>query len=70
MSEKDFRILHFFSTRPVEMTDGSNLYELVTPDGERVAAASSEEALEDLEMTLNMELSEAVAANGDITVNV
>ncbi len=70
MSGKDFRILHFFSTRPVEFTDGSKLYELVTPDGERVAAASSEEALEDLEMTLNMELSEAVAANGDITVNV
>ena len=65
----DFRIIHLFWTRKVQMTDGSQLYEIVSPQGERIAAASLSAALEDLEMTLNLALSEAVAANADITVN-
>lgn len=60
-------IKHFFETRKVEMSDNSKLWELVTPDGERVAAASTEEALTDLEIALNLALTDAVEANSDIT---
>jgi hypothetical protein len=61
------KIQHFFETRKIEMTDKSVLWELVTPDGERVAAASTEEAIEDLEIALNMALTDAMDANPDIT---
>lgn len=60
-------IKHFFETRKVEMSDNSELWELVTPDGERVAAASTEDALIDLEMTLNLALTNAFEANPDLT---
>ena len=60
-------IKHFFETRKVEMSDNSELWELVTPDGERIAAASKEEALEDLEIALNMALTDAFEANSDLT---
>lgn len=60
-------IKHFFETRKVEMSDNSELWEIVTPDGERVAAASTQEALLDLEITLNLALTDAFEANPDLT---
>jgi hypothetical protein len=61
-------IKHFFLARKVEMSDNSELYELVTPLGERIASASTQEAMDDLEMALNMELTSAAEANDDIEV--
>lgn len=63
-------IKHFFDTRKVEMSDNSELWELVTPDGERVASATTEDALTDLEIALNMAITDAIEANSDITCNV
>lgn len=63
-------IKHFFETRKVEMSDNSELWELVTPEGERVASATSEDVLTDLEITLNMAITDAVEANSDIVCNV
>ena len=60
-------IKHFFETRKVEMSDNSELWELVTPDGERIAAASTEAALTDLEITLNLAITDAFEANSDLT---
>jgi len=60
-------IKHFFETRKVEMTDDSELWELVTPDGERIAAASTEDALINLEIALNLAITDAFEANSDLT---
>jgi hypothetical protein len=60
-------IVHFFDTRKVEMSDNSDIFELVTPDGERVASASTEGPLHDLEIALNLAITDAIEANSDIT---
>jgi hypothetical protein len=60
-------IKHFFDTRKVEMSDDSELWELVTPDGERIAAASTEDALINLEIALNLAITDAFEANSDLT---
>lgn len=59
----------FFNVRPVEMTDGSELYEVITPDGERVASASEHWRAIGLEQALNQALSVAAASSTDISVN-
>lgn len=61
-------IEHFFSHRQVEMSDNSQLWEVVTPDGERVASATTEEAVVEVEMALNLALTDAVEENSDIVV--
>lgn len=60
---------YFFETNEVEMSDGSELYEVVTPDGERVATTTDKIKAMDLEQRLNQELSEWAAEIGsDATV--
>lgn len=63
-------IKHFFRTRQVEMSDNSILFELVTDDGERVATASKADMLEELEMNLNLALTEAAEQNSDLLINM
>lgn len=63
-------IKHYFTVRKVEMSDNSDLWELITPGAERVATASREELLTDLEMTLNLALTDAEEASTDIVVDV
>lgn len=62
-------IRHYFSVQPVEMTD-STLFELVTPDGERVATASTDSKLRSLEADLNIVLTEAAEADTDVVINL
>lgn len=59
----------FFKTRKVEMSDRSELYEIVTPDGYRVVSATDEATLVTLEDVLNATLEQA-EANRDVVVNV
>lgn len=61
-------IKHFFYVRKVDMSDGSDLYELVTPGAERVASASTEDPLQELEMTLNLALTDVEESNSDVVV--
>jgi hypothetical protein len=63
-------IQHYFVARKVEMSDNSELYELVTPDGERVATATTQAAMDDLEVALNMALTDAAETNSDVDINV
>ena len=65
-------IKHVFTTRRVEHLEavGEELWELISPEGERIAAASTEEPLFQLEMALNMVLTDACENNGDITTAV
>lgn len=60
--------MSFFTFRKVDMTDGSELYEIVTPSGERVASATDSDALSELELELNAVLTEAAEDNSDIDV--
>lgn len=59
-------IEHVFEARLVDhtgegtLTDGGVLWEIVTPEGERIASCESAEAAKALEMTLNMALTEWV----------
>lgn len=62
-------IRHVFSVRDETLTDNSKIFVLETPGGERIASASTEEALKDLEMALNLAITDAVEANSDITVD-
>jgi hypothetical protein len=50
-------IQHYFSTNQVESSD-SDLWEVVTPGGERVASCSTEETARELERSLNLALSD------------
>ena len=59
----------FFRVRKVEMSDHSNLYELVTPDGERVASATTDFVLENMAAAFNDILSKAEDHNIDFVVN-
>lgn len=61
--------MSFFTFRKVEMTDGSELYEIVTPSGERVASASDADGLGNLEIELNDVLKEAAEDDPDIVIN-
>ena len=63
------KIHHFFETQPVEMTDGGKLFEIITPDGERVASGTDEAVLKRLEIALNMALSEAADEHSNIDIN-
>jgi hypothetical protein len=67
--EKAMDIKHVFTARKVEMTDGSELYEVVTPLGERVASATSERLVEEVEMALNMALTDLCEQHSDIEAN-
>lgn len=52
-------IQHAFHINETAMTDGSgSVWEIVTDDGERIASCTSEEAAEELEMALNMALTD------------
>ena len=57
-------VLHKFQARLVDhtgegtMTDGSILWEVVSDDGERVASCSTEGAAKDLEVALNIALTD------------
>lgn len=62
-------IQHYFNTRKVEMSDSSDLWEIVTPEGERVASATEEGKLVAIEMALNLALTDAAEADSDIVVN-
>lgn len=67
--ENKMSIQHFFTSRKVHMSDGSDLWELVTPEGERVATATKESTLLDLEIFLNLGLTDASDADSDIEIN-
>lgn len=54
---------HTFMARQVEMSDGSVLFEVVGPEMVRVATCTDEDAAEDLEMILNMALTDWCEAN-------
>lgn len=60
----------FFTARQVEMSDNSELHEVVMPDGERIASSESEFAMHSLAMALNCALEEAALAHPDIVVNM
>lgn len=52
-------IQHYFCTNECVMTDGSgSVWEVTNQDGERVASCSSEDAAGELEMNLNMTLTD------------
>ena len=52
-------IQHVFSTNEEVMTDGSgSLWEVVTDDGERIASCTDKASAKDLEMILNMAITE------------
>jgi hypothetical protein len=59
-----------FRLQQVPMSDNSKLFEIVTQQGERIAAASTEAPLAELTLTLNTALGDAAAANSDVTLNV
>jgi hypothetical protein len=61
--------MSFFTFRKVEMTDGSELYEIVTPSGERVASATSPDELGTLELELNDALDDAAMDDQSIEIN-
>lgn len=63
-------IKHYFSSNQAEMTDGCDLWEVVTPGGERVATASNELKARELEMELNLALTDAAEADSDIDINI
>lgn len=54
-------IVHWFECRKVAHLDeiGEDLWEVITPDGERVATSTVEEHMFDLEVALNMALTDA-----------
>lgn len=69
-------IQHYFKAQAVDhtgkgtLTDGSVVWEVVNPDKERVASCSDEKGARDLEMTLNLALTDWVEENeADRTVN-
>jgi len=59
------KVKKFFTTRKVEMSDNSYLFEIVTPEGERVATASHVLMLEAIEENLNKVLEDAEKADND-----
>jgi hypothetical protein len=64
-------IKHVFHTQRVDhlAAIGEELWEVITPEGERIAAAQSEDAMRDLEMALNMTITGACDKNSDITTS-
>lgn len=48
--------INFFQARQVEMSDGSELHEVITPDGLRVASAESPTIMSELAEKLNADL--------------
>lgn len=58
-------IQHYFAARfaPHFVGTGEVLWEVITPDGERVASTTREWAARDLEEALNMALTEWVEAD-------
>lgn len=65
-------IQHAFWTNEEVMTDGSgSVWELLSPDGERIASASTKDAIRELEIALNMELTDWLEEDeSDRVVNV
>lgn len=65
------KLIRFFTARKVEMTDNSNLWEIVTPDGERVADCTDQLGAEYISNQLNLDLSDWIAADTvDRTANI
>lgn len=58
-----------FVAREVEMSDGSQLFELVTRYGDRIASSTSRAPMHDLEMALNLAVTDAVESNNDVVAN-
>jgi hypothetical protein len=64
-------IQHYFSARPAPHFDGlEGLFEVVDPLGGRVASCTDEAAAEELEMALNMALTDWSEGNSDRVVAV
>lgn len=61
--------MSYFTFRKVEMSDGGDLYEIVTPYGNRVASATDDDVMSCLEMDLNDLLKEAADRNPDVVIN-
>lgn len=64
------KIKQVFVARQVEMSDNSVLFELVTQDGERIASSTTEGAMLNMQIELNLALSDIADANQDIVINV
>lgn len=69
-------IHHAFAARIVDhtgegtLTDGSILWEVVTPGGDRIASCESEHGAQELEMALNLALTDWVGEDeGDRSVD-
>lgn len=60
----------FFKARKVEMSDDSELYEVVTPDGERVASSISSIEAQAAAARLNAVLKIWEGQSKDFVVNV
>lgn len=64
-------IQHYFKAQVVDhtgegtLTDGSIVWEVVNPDQERVASCTTEKGARDLEMALNLALTDWVEENED-----
>lgn len=56
-----------FVSRKVDMTDDSDLFEVVTGDDERIGAASTQEACESLRDRLNATVGAWLAESADHT---
>ena len=62
-------IQHAFTHRKVEMSDNSELWEVITEGGDRVATASTEDSILDVAMALDLCLTKCCEQNGDIVAN-
>lgn len=62
-------IQHVFSHRHVTMSDSSEMWEVVTESGERIASASTEESAAEVEIALNLCLTNCCEQNGDVVAN-
>ena len=59
-------IQHVFKYSKVDMTDDSDLWEVLTPDMERIASFENEEDARELEIALNMACTDAAEKKGAV----
>jgi hypothetical protein len=62
------QMTHVFIARHVPMPNGSVLWEVIAPGGERIAASSSETAARELALQLNVTVTNVCAAHADLHV--
>jgi hypothetical protein len=59
---------HVFIARHVRLPDGTELWEVIAPGGERIAASDSETAARELALQLNVTVTNVCAAHADLHV--